>query len=467
MPDALPPAGQPVPIEQTPHFDQMSLQERLALVRSSAPPPPPRKNFFDRVRGWAVWIFLATLPLSFIDVPRIPFNIFVTQMTALFVAGASVLAPSFWAQLRSSKAAVFAFVAGNVGYLTFLGVVSGVRNDETPPMFFFSKIPVLFGVLCTVLWFRQAEQRASFYKFMNSAAAFGLVLTGGLFAVGLSNSGSSPATFAQTMASGNARATLQSTQFALRWFNHGTEREKGEVIPVYKNVVAEGLAVLGLLVMLVSRLKNAASIALFSAIMLAIVATLSRSSILMFVISAGFIFLTFSGRRVMNATVVLSIGLAALTALLLLPSDAESNVLADRFQADKSTDARVEQFTQYLGVSRSAEEILIGSGANKSVDGNRIHNLLFSSYIEGGLIAFAFIAIQYAAVAFRGLVCLRFGLAAFGVFGLCIGGVARTFVSGAGGYYTVPGLFVVLLFLVLSDPAVLKRQREQRLAGTL
>ena len=171
----------------------------------------------------------------------------------------------------------------------------------------------------------------------------------------------------------------------------------------------------------------------------------------LFVLSAVFLIPRTSRSQKTSYLVFGALAVAVFGWFLAMRMDSGDSVLTSRFQEDESTESRVTQYTEVMTMSRPVAEHLTGSGANYAVAGHRVHNLILSSWYEGGLIALAAILLQYGALIYRGLAVSERGWNGVALCALLVAGITRTMVAGGGGYYTASGMLAVMTFLVLTD----------------
>ena len=358
------------------------------------------------------------------------------------------------------------FLLGNATYLAFMAASCYVRNVDTAATFFLAKGAVFLGAISVALavrrWVRRAAEAAGEerrYAFgytpaLVAAGAVCLTAFGYFFLLGLRNVGISPVTMLGQFVGGDKRGFIFSMQMAFGSFMYPVPAAIYQgLVPVFKNSVAEALAVIGVLILVLGGTRRLPGRAVGVAASLLAVVSLSRSTTIM--VLAAAVLLVPRLRPAVRSMLLVSVVATAMVmgwAYLYSLETAYTDDLSVR-RADASVTSRIDQYTRALFAERTPNEWLFGRGANHDIGGHRIHNLVLSSWHEGGLIALAAVLCQYGAVLWRGLnVSLR-GRRGMALAALCVAGLTRTAVAGAGGYYTAAGAVAVMTFLLIAADA--------------
>ena len=395
---------------------------------------------------------LVTLPLVFINAP-LPGQPSLMQCGML--AAAIALPLALIGRPRPSaigKNPVAWFVALNLAYLGYMAWRSDRFGDETDPTWFFAKMIVLLGALSAAAAVDRiaAISRTDAARHVTTVSTIGIAGFSAATAVAIYRSDLTPGEIFGHWSRRDAWGYMRSMQIALGSYTTDDPVFAMRRLPVYRNSVAEAIAALSLLTLLLSwgRSWPARSVATVGGIL--VLASLSRSSTLLFVTGVtGFLPLAirrWSVWRTFAGLIVITAAVLAVTFWIRGGDDP----ISERFGVNVVEGPRLPQYVQALTADRTGEQLIFGSGANRDVAGHRIHNLLLSSYYEGGLIALSLIIAQFVVLARVALSLLDRGAAGFAMTGVLAAGVLRTMVAGGGGYYTPNGLVLVLTVLLLS-----------------
>ena len=440
----------------------------------------------SRLAVWVSFAALATLPIIFINLP-VPGRPSVMQTgitLAAFLAPLAFLGRShqtgrprqFTESERREPAGFFdAIVGGNalewfVGlnllYLFYMAGRSAFFGDETSPGWFLAKGVVLVGAASTAILLRNLSSDPSLPStrdhspWLPSDPLARLVIVATItavaaltigFSVGLYRSDATLTGTVGQWVGGERWGYMRAIQTALGSYTEMDPRRAMRDLPVYRNSIAEAVAVLTLISLATDRGRSIAGRLLPVAATVVVLFSLSRSALLVWAVGLLFFAASFVSRRSARlgrwALVVILACVVGWGGWQLL----DDTPFVDRLTTDITQGPRAAQIAKVFQTKLSATEVIIGSGANRFARNHRIHNLLLSSFIEGGLSALLIVIAQYAILVGAGWRSVTRGSPAIALIGLLIVGMMRTLVAGGGGYYTTSGMLAVAVFLTLRD----------------
>lgn len=414
------------------------------------------------------------LPLEFVGLPAVPAEISLMQAAMLVAAAAMLLTTDFRRWILRMDLPTGLFLLGNVTYLGFMAASCHFRSVDVGPGFFLARGGVLMGAVSVALAIRRwgTETRsvsrrrsrrtiAGFSTPMVFIGAIGLIAFQICFLAGLRNVGISPWSLVSDFTAGNKRGYIFSMQMALGSYLYPVPAAIYQgLVPVFKNSVAESIGVIAVLVMVLGGTRRPAGRFVAAAGLAVAVVSLSRSTTIM--VLTALILLVPRLRPAVRSMLLVSVIATAMVMGWAYLYSLETAYVDDPVvrRPDASVTSRIDQYSRALFQDRTGNQLLFGRGANHDIGGHRIHNLLLSSWHEGGLIALAAILFQYAAIGWRGIEVIQRGRLGVALAALLVAGVTRTAVAGGGGYYTAAGAVAALTFLLLADHPAFSSRRS-------
>lgn len=429
-----------------------------------------------KLATWATMISIAVLPAYFVPVQvyrreTVPLPVLV--LAGLFLSVFSVRG-SVAATKRLLAAAPLFWVC-NAAYLVYLAAASKMLNSDAPPQFFINRLAILAGTFAMAVHVARMAEARLFRERSLQIALLGMAATGAFFAAAARRVGLTPGEFFSLATGGNGWAYARRLQLTLSSFYVDGGASGGET-EVFKNPVGEGLALMAIVAAaawprVAGQFGKTLRFAVLGALTLGVLLTLSRSSALGLFVAYAFLFwrwLMSDSRRAMNLVAMLAIGVGFIGAMVATSPETGVDLFRDRVSKDRSIESREMQFVQATTESRSMQEILFGGGPDFVFDKQRVHNLLLSSWIEGGLIALGLVLMQFGSLGWAVLRVVSRNDAfrdervtlALGMVGVLFLACGRTMVAGGGGYYTIAGLAGAALFLGCASPVLRVRSRD-------
>ena len=415
----------------------------------------------DRLATWAYVAIIAAIPLVWVTVKLGPVDL--PLPIALFAA---LVPPMLFKQSFLSDCLLvlsrgYLFWLANVFYLAYLGIYSAMYESDVSPRYFAGKLLLLAGAFMISVQTVSLVQNDRFARAIRNAGILGLIAFAFFFTWGMRRASISFSQGLSAFTSGQINAYMSTNQRVLSSYQvEGGGTSGSDDVTVLKNVAGEGLAGLAAMVCVATAVRRSRHrmlerllILLFS---IATVLLLSRSAILVLASALLWCVYAFHKRQFATVLIVLAILSLGLFLLISLGTFDDAEIIVKRFETDRSIQGRLEQYAR-VATDRPAREMLFGSGPNAvGILDLRIHNLLLSSWVEGGIIALTCVVLQFGVLlmlVIRSLMLEPFAransyaLLQFASVSLIISGTLRTMFGGGGGYYTPPGLICLAVAL--------------------
>lgn len=344
-------------------------------------------------------------------------------------------------------------------YLAYLGIYAAAVESETSVVFFVGRLGILYASYLVGVCTYQILMAQRLERTLAKAAFAGLLVFVILFSIGSMQAGYTPGTFADAAVSLNISSYMRMGQHAFSVWAPESRETASNVVPVLKNAMAEGTASLLILLLIAMILQTGQrtflnTAALFGlAIIMAL--TLSRSVAISCLCAVMWLSVPHIHKQILPVlTGVFLLALLSLIVWMNYHNEFTSSAEAFIASRERSTDSRIDQIESALRHQHSARYgWLFGDGPFADYGGVRIHNILLSAWVEGGLLAIAAVTAHALPVLLRllsslGVVnklnrrnaILQCGCAIPVLVGL------RTLTNGSGGFYSIAGLLAMGCF---------------------
>ena len=353
------------------------------------------------------------------------------------------------------------FWGGLSVYLSLLGLSSIVHPSDTTATFFFSRILLLFVAFLMGVCTCEVIREGQFEKIITRSAVAGLLIFLAFFLLSAIQAGFSLSSFVEAALGLNFSQYIRMNEKILSFWagEEGPSISGSERMPVLKNSLAEGIAILMTFLLITIQLQPGKGKLIKTVTLTGLVAilflSLSRSAVLYSMVAVLWLLFPLVQKHIAWFLVaMLLLGLGLVSIALAFPSYLE--IAGAQFQENRQRSNEIRS-EQYLGALRHRHQsrlgLLIGDGLYTGYGGLRIHNMLLSAWVEGGLAATAAIALHYLAILHRiwasmltenadrrGNLLIYCGCAIPILVGL------RTLTNGGGGFYSVVGLLAMGCF---------------------
>ncbi len=351
------------------------------------------------------------------------------------------------------------FWLGLAVYLAYLGTYAAAVESETLPVFFAGRFGILYASYLVGVCTYQIYMARSLERTLAKAAVAGLFVFLILFSIGSMQAGYTLATFTDAAASLDISSYMRMGQRAFSVWAPESRQTVSDVAPVLKNAVAEGTASLLILLLIAMILQTGQRTLLNTATLLGLAIimalTLSRSVAISCLCAVMWLSVPHIHKQILPVVTGVLV-LALLSTIVWMNYHNEFTSSAEAFMAsrERSTDSRIDQFESALRHQHSNRYgWLFGDGPFAEYGGVRIHNILLSAWVEGGLLAITAVIAHALPVmlrlissagashtVYRGNALMQCGCAIPVLVGL------RTLTNGSGGFYSIAGLLAMGCF---------------------
>ena len=429
----------------------------------------------ERVAVLLLTATLATFPIWFVRVPVLGVTLPVPGVLLIAAAIAAMLQKgSLNAAMRTLMAAPLFWLA-TVCYLLYFALLAVTLEAATPPAFFLKRL-VLVGCTFTVaMQCGRLSDSGRLRRVLARAIWPAIFATLAAVWYGLKTSGLSLSLLGEMLLDDDLSPYRSQLGTVLTAVSPRMESPIEAEVTIERLRVRFGLmwAVLAIGSLLTAEPRHRGVMWLtgsFVAIALAVVSTALTAAISLGVAICWlvWVWLRKSSQRMLNVAAIVGMFLVVGILAVALDPQTSTDFVRDRARVPTELETAELDAATEAAESQPISRLIFGIGPDGVHQRRRFQNLLFSSFIEGGLIGLSFVLLQFvsllaaaAVVVSRGSILgvvspevadrRRFAAAAAS---LLMVALAPTMASTGGGFYAAPGLLAIALFLGAATPVL-------------